>query len=80
MVMTSVRFERFEFSHSIGMSGERHQMVCQVRMLSFQSHKVSVYYTAKGAMGRLGGQEWDKDVGLSSTVMEIWKLPKTNQR
>lgn len=46
MVMTPVCFEP-ELSQSIGMSGERHQMVCElwmeiVRVLSFQTHKKKV--------------------------------------
>lgn len=76
MVMTSVDFECFESSHSVGMSGEGHQMVCEiwmeiVRVLSFQSHKKvkCVYITQR-----------KKLFVFAPLVKDIWKLPKTNQR
>lgn len=58
MGMTSVHFES---SHSVGMSDEGHQMVCEVWLL-FQSHKkseVCVYYTGKGVIGCLDSQQRD---------------------
>lgn len=87
MVITPVGFE-LELSHSIGMSGERHQMVCEERMEIVKSviipnalkSEVCIlhYYTAKGVLDCLHGHQWDEAVWLCFAVKGTRKATKTN--